>query len=230
MMSHEPVLIPARPGHYLFIAARTALVVIDMQRDFIEAGGFGEALGNDVSQLAEAVPVVEGLLALSRQLGLLVVHTRESHLPDLSDCPPSKLARGGAALRIGDRGPMGRILVRGEPGNDIIACLQPRSGEIVIDKPGKGAFYGTNLHAQLQERDITHLLFCGVTTEVCVQTSMREANDRGYDCLLVEDATASYFPEFKQATLEMVRAQGGIVGWTAPLAALVASTKMLQDR
>ena len=215
--------VPAKPGAYRFAPSRTALVVIDMQRDFIEPGGFGAALGNDVTPLAEIVPVVADLLALARRLGLMVVHTRESHLPDLSDCPPAKLARGNPSLRIGDEGPMGRILVRGEPGNDIVAAVAPLAGELVVDKPGKGAFYGTGLQETLDARGITHLIFAGVTTEVCVQTSMREANDRGYECLLVEDATASYFPEFKTATLAMLHAQGGIVGWTAPLAALQAA-------
>lgn len=225
MTRSRSLRVAALPYDYAFDPRHTALVVIDMQRDFIEPGGFGEALGNDVSHLAAAVPATIELLSLARRLGLLVVHTRESHLPDLSDCPLSKRMRGNAALRIGDRGPMGRILVRGEPGNDFIPALLPHAGEIVIDKPGKGAFYATGLQAQLASHDITHLLFCGVTTEVCVQTSMREANDRGYECLLVEDATASYFPVFKEATLAMLRAQGGIVGWTAPLAALLAAEK-----
>jgi nicotinamidase-related amidase len=220
MNSAAPRIVPAQPYDYSYDPARTALVVIDMQRDFVEPGGFGAALGNDVTPLAAIVPTVARLLALARRQGLLVVHTRESHLPDLSDCPPAKLARGNSAVKIGDTGPMGRILVRGEPGNDIVAGLQPLAGEIVVDKPGKGAFHGTDLQAQLQARGITHLIFAGVTTEVCVQTSMREANDRGYECLLVEDATASYFPHFKTATLAMLRAQGGIVGWTAPLHAL----------
>lgn len=210
----------AKPGAYQYSPRHTALVVIDMQRDFVEAGGFGAALGNDVSPLARIVPTVARLLALARREGLLVVHTRESHLPDLSDCPPAKRLRGNPSLRIGDEGPMGRILVRGEPGNDILPEVGPLAGEIVIDKPGKGAFYGTDLHELLRQRGITHLIFAGVTTEVCVQTSMREANDRGYECLLVEDATASYFPEFKEATIAMLHAQGGIVGWTAPLSAL----------
>jgi nicotinamidase-related amidase len=163
------------------------------------------------------------LLELARALGMLVVHTRESHLPDLSDCPPAKRARGNPGLRIGERGPMGRILVRGEYGNDILPALAPTRGELVIDKPGKGAFYATALQAELERRGVTHLIFAGVTTEVCVQTSMREANDRGYECLLIEDATGSYFPEFKDATLAMIRAQGGIVGWTARLEDLRAA-------
>jgi nicotinamidase-related amidase len=216
-------MVDAQPYVYSFDMARCALIVIDMQRDFIEPGGFGASLGNDVSTLAEIVPTVAALLAFARRNGMRVVHTREAHAADLSDCPPSKVKRGSPSLRIGDPGPMGRVLVRGEPGCDIVPQLLPVAGEIVIDKPGKGAFYATRLGLLLQEYDITHLLFAGVTTEVCVQTTMREANDRGYECLLVEDATASYFPAFKEATLQMVRAQGGIVGWTAPLGALLAA-------
>jgi len=211
----------ANPFPYEFDVAKTALVLIDMQRDFIETGGFGETLGNDVSLLEAIVPATKEALQAWRQAGGLVVHTREAHAADLSDCPPAKRNRGNPTLRIGDEGPMGRILVIGEPGNQIIEALAPIDGEIVIDKPGKGAFYATGLHELLQQRGITHLLFGGVTTEVCVQTSMREANDRGYDSLLLEDCTESYFPAFKAATLDMVRAQGGIVGWTAPSAALL---------
>ena len=207
--------IEAQPFAYEFELSKTALVIIDMQRDFIEPGGFGETLGNDVSLLEAIVPACQRVLQGWRQAGGLVVHTREAHKPDLSDCPPAKRERGKPSLRIGDAGPMGRILVAGEPGNQIIAALAPVAGEIVIDKPGKGAFYATGLHELLQARGITHLLFMGVTTEVCVQTSMREANDRGYDGLLLEDCTESYFPAFKAATVEMIRAQGAIVGWTA---------------
>jgi nicotinamidase-related amidase len=212
--------VDARPFTYPFSPATTALVVIDMQRDFVEPGGFGAALGNQVERLSAIVPTVAALLAWARKTGLMVVHTRESHAPDLSDCPPAKRTRGKPSLRIGDSGPMGRILIRGEPGNQILDAVAPIPGEIVLDKPGKGAFYHTDLDQQLKRRAITSLLFAGVTTEVCVQTSMREANDRGYECLLVEDATASYFPEFKQATIAMLIAQGGIVGWVAPLATL----------
>ena len=189
----------------------------------IEPGGFGESLGNQVSLLSAIVPACQAVLSAWRGIGGLVVHTRESHAADLSDCPPAKRGRGNPSLRIGDVGPMGRVLVRGEPGNQIIPALEPRAGEIVIDKPGKGMFYATPLQDMLQARNITHLLFMGVTTEVCVQTSMREANDRGYDGLLLEDCTESYFPHYKAATLEMVRAQGGIVGWTAPSASLLAA-------
>ncbi len=208
-------IIDAKPFAFGFPAARSALVVIDMQRDFLEPGGFGETLGNDVGLLAPAIEGTARLLAAARAAGMAVIHTRECHRPDLSDCPPAKRARGAPSLRIGDAGPMGRILIAGEPGADIIPALAPLAGETVIDKPGKGAFYATGLDALLRARGITHLLLAGVTTEVCVQTSMREANDRGYDCLLVEDATDSYFPAFKQAVLDMVRAQGAIVGWTA---------------
>jgi len=215
----------ANPFPYEFDITGTALVLIDMQRDFIEPGGFGETLGNDVSLLEAIVPATKAVLEAWRDAGGLVVHTREAHKADLSDCPPAKRNRGNPTLRIGDDGPMGRILVAGEPGNQIIEALAPVEGEIVIDKPGKGAFYATGLHELLQARGITHLLFGGVTTEVCVQTSMREANDRGYDCLLLEDCTESYFPAFKAATLDMVRAQGAIVGWTAPGTALVAALK-----
>lgn len=217
--------IAAIPFPYSFDVAHTALVLIDMQRDFIEPGGFGETLGNDVSLLEAIVPATRAMLEAWRAAGGLVVHTREAHLADLSDCPPAKRNRGNPTLRIGDAGPMGRILVMGEPGNQIIEALAPVDGELVIDKPGKGAFYATGLHEMLQERGITHLLFGGVTTEVCVQTSMREANDRGYDCLLLEDCTESYFPHFKAAAVEMMRAQGAIVGWTAPSSAVLAALK-----
>lgn len=218
----------ANPFPYEFHVSRTALVLIDMQRDFIEPGGFGETLGNDVSLLEAIVPATKAVLHAWRQAGGLVVHTREAHKADLSDCPPAKRNRGNPTLCIGDEGPMGRILVAGEPGNQIVEALAPVEGEVVIDKPGKGAFYATGLHELLQARGITHLLFGGVTTEVCVQTSMREANDRGYDCLLLEDCTESYFPAFKAATLDMVRAQGGIVGWTAPGTALLSALKSLR--
>jgi nicotinamidase-related amidase len=212
--------VAAQPRTFSFDPAHTALVVIDMQRDFLEPGGFGAALGNDVTPLQAIVPTVRRLLDRARAQGLPVIHTRESHRADLSDCPPAKLEHGLPGLRIGDAGPMGRILVCGEPGNQIIDALAPIAAEWVIDKPGKGMFYATGLHDRLRDAAITHLIFAGVTTEVCVQTSMREANDRGYRCLLIEDATQSYFPAFKQATLDMITAQGGIVGCVAPLAAL----------
>src|SRR5579872_7180433 len=207
--------IPAQPFHFALDPEHTALVVIDMQRDFIEPGGFGETLGNDLTPVAAIVPTVAALIALFRAQHWPIVHTRESHKPDLSDCPPAKRTRGKPSLRIGDAGPMGRILIQGEPGNQIVDACAPMDGEIVIDKPGKGMFYATGIDITLKAKGITHLVFAGVTTEVCVQTSMREANDRGYLCLLAEDATESYFPQFKAAAIEMIRAQGAIVGWTA---------------
>jgi nicotinamidase-related amidase len=207
--------VDAAPFAFAFPRGRLALIVIDMQRDFVEHGGFGASLGNDVTRLQAIVPVVRRLLDGCRAAGIPIIHTRECHHPDLSDCPPAKRDRGAPTLRIGDHGPMGRLLIRNEPGSAIVPELAPQDGEIVIDKPGKGAFYATELGTVLAELGVSHLAFAGVTTEVCVQTTMREANDRGFHCLLVEDATESYFAHFKQATLDMIRAQGAIVGWTA---------------
>lgn len=212
--------VAARPSPFRFDDGRVALIVIDMQRDFLEAGGFGESLGNDVSRLTSIVPATRRLIEAFRARGAPVIHTRECHRPDLSDCPPAKWRRGPEGRRIGDMGPMGRILVAGAPGAEIVADLFPLPGETVIDKPGKGAFHSTELSFVLERLGVTALVLAGVTTEVCVQTTMREANDRGFDCLLAEDATESYFPEFKAATLDMVRAQGGIVGWTATVDAI----------
>jgi len=217
------MIVDALPFAYEFDPAHTAVLMIDMQRDFLEPGGFGASLGNDVSLLRDVVPGAARLLSLARNAGIAVAHTRECHRPDLSDCPPAKRDRGAPVLRIGDAGPMGRVLVRGEPGVDIIPEMAALGGEMVIDKPGKGAFYATGLHEAFAAQGITHLILGGVTTEVCVQSTMREANDRGYDCLLIEDATGSYFPQFKATTLAMVRAQGGIVGWTATTDALAAA-------
>src|SRR5436853_5074114 len=201
--------------------AATALLIIDMQRDFMEPGGFGETLGNDVSQLACAIKPIAAVLDAARAAGLVVVHTREGHLPDLSDAPPAKIARGAPSLRIGDPGPMGRILVRGEPGHDIIPELYPLDSEVVIDKPGKGAFYATELTDVLEKYGIENLLVCGVTTEVCVNTTVREANDPGYRCVVISDGCASYFPEFHEMGLKMIKAQGGIFGWVACSAAIL---------
>jgi nicotinamidase-related amidase len=211
------VEIRAEPFAFPLKKDAVALVVIDMQRDFAEEGGFGASLGNDVSRVVAIVPDVKRLIAGFRAAGLPVIHTMECHRPDLSDLPPAKRDRGAPRLRIGDEGPMGRILIAGEPGTAILPELAPVAGEVVIEKPGKGAFYATPLGDILQEKGIAQLVFAGVTTEVCVQTTMREANDRGYECLLVEEATESYFPEFKAAAIAMIRAQGAIVGWTAKL-------------
>ena len=216
------ITVVATPFDYtLAPAGRTALVVIDMQRDFVEPGGFGASLGNDVTLLHTAIAPIASLLAAWRARGWPVVHTREAHKADLSDCPPAKRERGSPSLRIGEPGPMGRLLIAGEPGTSIIEALAPAENEIVIDKPGKGMFWSTGLHERLQALGITHLVFTGVTTEVCVQTSMREANDRGYDCLLVEDGTESYFPQFKTQVLAMIAAQGAIVGWHTPSSVLL---------
>jgi nicotinamidase-related amidase len=214
-------IVVAEPSPIELEWARTALVIIDMQRDFMEPGGFGETLGNDISQLGRAVKPIAALLAAARHHGILVVHTREGHLPDLSDVPPAKIERGAPSLRIGDPGPMGRILIRGEAGHDIIPELRPLDSEIVIDKPGKGAFYATDLGDVLQKYGIENLLVCGVTTEVCVNTTVREANDRGYRCVVLSDACASYFPEFHEMGLKMIKAQGGIFGWVSDSAAVL---------
>lgn len=205
----------AAPEAITFDTARTAVVMIDMQRDFIEPGGFGESLGNDVSLLRRAIGPCQALLEAARAAGLLVIHTREGHRPDMSDAPRAKVERGAPSTRIGAPGPMGRILIRGEAGHDLIPELQPRLGEPVIDKPGKGAFYATDLGAILHLRGIETLIVCGVTTEVCVHTTVREANDRGYRCIVPGDCCASYFPEFHEVALRMVQAQGGIFGWVS---------------
>ncbi len=218
----SPVPVPAEPYSFPLRIGSAALLIIDMQRDFLEAGGFGDALGNDVSLLRRAVPPLAATLAAVRAAGLPVVHTREGHRADLSDLAPAKHERGRFATRIGDAGPMGRILVRGEPGHDIIPELYPIAGEPVIDKPGKGAFFATDLEAILRGRGIGQLIVAGVTTEVCVNTTVREANDRGFDCLVLSDCTGSYFPELHDAGLAMIRAQGGIFGWVAPSAALLS--------
>jgi biuret amidohydrolase len=212
--------IPAAPFPFALDESAVALVVIDMQRDFVEKGGFGETLGNDVTTLQSIVPTVASLIAHFRAKDWPILHTRECHRPDLSDCPPSKRERGNPSLRIGDEGPMGRILIAGEPGAEIVPACAPMPGEMVVDKPGKGMFYATDVAEKLAYLRVRQLVFAGVTTEVCVQTSMREANDRGFECLLIEDATASYFPEFKAAAIAMIRAQGAIVGWTTTLDAL----------
>src|SRR5581483_7182529 len=213
--------IVAEPEPIALLWSATALVIIDIQRDFMEPGGFGETLGNDVSQLARAVRPIGAVLAAARAMGMLVIHTREGHLPDLSDAPPAKIERGAPSLRIGDPGPMGRILIRGEAGHDIIPALYPLDSEIVIDKPGKGAFYATELGETLQKYGIENLLVCGVTTEVCVNTTVREANDRGYRCVVISDGCASYFPEFHEMGLKMIKAQGGIFGWVTDSAAVL---------
>jgi len=220
------LLVEAEPYAFRFEPAHTALLVIDMQRDFVEPGGFGETLGNDVGLLRAVIPPLRDVLDATRDAGLTVIHTREGHLPDLSDCPPAKLVRGSPSLRIGDPGPKGRILIRGEYGHDIIDELAPLPGELVVDKPGKGSFYATGLDETLRTAGITSLLVTGVTTEVCVHTTVREANDRGYECLVLSDCVGSYFPEFQASGLKMIAAQGGIFGWVAASGAYL---KALQE-
>jgi nicotinamidase-related amidase len=209
------IKVEAEPYEFTFQPSSTALMVIDMQRDFVLPGGFGELLGNDVTQVRPAIEPIRCLLEVWRRKRLQVLHTREGHRPDLSDCPPSKKARGRLPVGIGDPGPMGRVLVRGEYGHGIIDELQPLPGEPIIDKPGKGAFCATDLELILRNLGVRSLIVTGVTTEVCVQTTAREANDRGYECLVLEDCVASYFPEFQRVALEMIKAQGGIVGWVS---------------
>jgi nicotinamidase-related amidase len=205
----------AEPYGFEFDPQSTALLIIDMQRDFVEPGGFGEALGNDVTPLQAVIAPCRRMRDAARGMGMLVIHTREGHSPDLADCPPSKIVRGGGAIRIGDAGPMGRILVRGEHGHDIVPELYPQAGEVVVDKPGKGAFFATDLDHILHNRGIRSLIVCGVTTEVCVNTTVREANDRGYECVVLADCVGSYFPEFQRAALAMIKAQGAIFGWVS---------------
>jgi nicotinamidase-related amidase len=231
------VLIDAEPEPISIDMGKTALVIIDMQRDFLEPGGFGETLGNDVSRLQRAVGPCKSLLQRARSRRMLVIHTREGHRADLSDAPPAKVERGSPSMRIGSAGPMGRILVRGEPGHDIVPELYPAAGEPVIDKPGKGAFFATDLHAILINRGIDSLIVCGVTTEVCVHTTVREANDRGYRCIVPADCCASYFQEFHDVGLRMIKAQGAIFGWVSDSARILqaleqaaqASTPSLTD-
>ena len=225
----EPLSVTAEPYAFTCDPEHTALIIIDMQRDFVEPGGFGETLGNDVSLLQAVIPPLQVVLRATRDAGITVIHTREGHVPDLSDCPPAKLNRGAPSMRIGDPGPRGRILIRGEYGHDIIDDLAPLPGELVIDKPGKGSFYATALQSVLEAAGITSLIVTGVTTEVCVHTTVREANDRGYECLVLSDCTGSYFPEFQRAGLAMIAAQGGIFGWVAPSSSYLAALAPLKE-
>ena len=217
------ITVPAEPFPYSFDPAHVALLCIDFQRDFVEPGGFGESLGNDVSRLRSAIEPTRAVLAAFRDRGWTVIHTREGHRPDLTDLFAAKRDRGNPSLRIGEEGPMGRLLVRGSAGHDIVPELAPVPGEVVLDKPGKGSFYATDLETILRARGITHLVVTGVTTEVCVQSTVREANDRGFESLILSDCTGSYFPEFHESALAMFQAQGAIVGWVSTSADLLAS-------
>jgi nicotinamidase-related amidase len=224
------VRLEAEPTPLMVDLDSVALVIIDMQRDFLEPGGFGEALGNDVTKLRAAVAPCRAVLGEARRLGLTIIHTREGHRPDLSDAPRHKVQRGDQSKRIGARGPMGRILIRGEPGHDIIPELYPLSGEPVIDKPGKGAFYQTDLELILHNRGIDTLFVAGVTTEVCVSTTVREANDRGLRCIVLADCCASYFVEFHKAGLAMIKAQGGIFGSLTDSQQLLSSLATISNQ
>ncbi|MES2934134.1 MAG: cysteine hydrolase [Pseudomonadota bacterium] len=201
----------------------TALLIIDMQRDFCDPGGYAAQAGLDVAQLSAVVENIRMLLDAARQTGLTVIHTREGHLPDLSDCPPLKLLRSQqAGAAIGSKGPMGRLLIRGEYGHDIIDELKPLEHETVIDKPGYGAFYKTGLEALLAQRMNT-LILCGVTTEVCVHSTLREAVDRGFRCITVGDACAASNPALQQPALDMIAVEGGIFGSAATTDAVAAA-------
>lgn len=212
---NKKIVVKSEPYDFEFEPQATALMVIDMQNDFVNSGGFGKLLGNDISLLRRAIGPIKNILSAVRGTEIKVIHTREGHRPDLSDCPLSKLRRGKLKVRIGDEGPMGRVLVRGYRGHEIIDELKPLEGEPIIDKPGKGSFYATDLHLVLRDWGIKYLVITGVTTEVCVHTTVREANDRGYECLVLEDCVASYFPEFQEVGIKMIKAQGGIFGWVS---------------
>lgn len=214
--------IEAKPFTFDFDLEKTALLIIDMQRDFCEFGGFGEALGNDITPTKSIIPTVKKVLDAARNKGMFVIHTREGHRPDMSDVPKAKKRRSQA---IGENGPMGKILIRGEYGHDIVEELTPIKGEIVIDKPGKGSFYQTDLHLILQNRGIESLIVCGVTTHVCVHSTIREANDRGYECLMLEDGTATFDPRDQEASIRMINQQGGIFGWTTTSDLLIKELK-----
>lgn len=203
--------VAAKPYEFEFDPETTALMIIDMQRDFLYPGGFGEKLGNDVSATNKIIPNIKRVLEAARALDLLVIHTREGHRPDLTDLPHSKAERGGG---IGEDGPMGKILVRGEYGHGIVDELEPQGNEVVLDKPGKGSFYQTDLESILRNRGIKSLLITGVTTHVCVQSTIREANDRGYECLMLEDCCAAFDIKDHEDSIRMINQQGGIFGWT----------------
>ncbi|MBX3015525.1 MAG: cysteine hydrolase [Caldilineaceae bacterium] len=215
------ITISAQPHPVTIDLKATALIVIDMQKDFLYPNGFGAALGNDVTLLQRTIAPIQQLLAAARAQGMFIIHTREGHLPDLSDCPPVKLDRWPVGTRIGDHGPMGRILIRGEEGHDIIDEVAPLPGEIVIDKPGKSSFYATELETILHQQGILNLLVTGVTTDVCCNATVIGANDRGFNAIILADCVSSYNQDRHQATLAAIQAQGGIFGWVTDSAAVL---------
>ena len=217
------IQITAEPHPLTLDLDATALMVIDMQKDFLYPNGFGAFLGNDVTLLQRTIGPIQQLLKAARTREMLIIHTREGHLPDLSDCPPTKLDRWPAGTRIGDPGPMGRILIRGEEGHGIIDEVAPLPGEIVLDKPGKSSFYATDLEAILQQHGIRNLLITGVTTDVCCSATVIAANDRGFNAIVLEDCVSSYSTARHTATLETIKAQGGIFGWVTTSAAVLAN-------
>ena len=217
------IQITAEPHLLTLDLDATALLVIDMQKDFLYPDGFGAFLGNDVTLLQRTIRPIQQMLTAARARGMLIIHTREGHLPDLSDCPPTKLDRWPAGTRIGDPGPMGRILIRGEEGHGIIDEVAPLPGEIVLDKPGKSSFYATNLDAILHQHGIRNLFITGVTTDVCCSATVIAANDRGFNAIVLEDCVSSYSPARHAATLETIKAQGGIFGWVTNSAAVLAN-------
>jgi nicotinamidase-related amidase len=209
---------------FAFDPERAALLVIDMQRDFIEGGGIAAVSGENVAATQAIVPAVSRVLAAAREHGLLVVHTREGHEPDLSDLHPAKQERStSAGGEIGAKGPLGRFLVRGERGHDFVDALRPIEGELVIDKSGFGAFHATDLRERLAIRGVTHVLVAGVTTQCCVFSTLREAVDRGYRCLTIADCTAAFDPYFHEATMRMIASEGHLFGWISDSARVIAA-------
>ncbi len=215
----------------MFDMSRTALLVIDLQRDFLDPRGYAAQAGVDVSRLRAALAPVCALIDAAREAGLRIVYTREGHRPDLSDCPPAKLARSRhAGAEIGSAGPLGRLLVRGEPGHGLVDELQPRADEPVIDKPGYSAFHQTDLEQILRGWGTDTVIVCGVTTEVCVHTTLRAATDHGLRCITVSDACAASDPALQQPALAMIAVEGGIFGAVTDSTTLIAQLRRISEK